>query len=1562
MIAFSGWTKSLGLVAGLGVCGALLAYGVTEEVPIGGLAGKVLMKENGRPLPGALVTLEPIYTGDDDSPLRIRKIDTNADGTFRLKSLRSGQYLLTITGDAHEMSREPINVTEGKSKDSTFRLDPMAPYLDLYVSQHVCTPNESPKFQIKGFFDKGDITFTSYKLDMNKVLEAGNLRQALSPLSYSRYGNQEPADPTTIGTKIETWTQAPKRDVEGVFVESIEGKKLEEGLYWIAAKGGGMSTGSWFMVTRISLVTKHFGSDAVAYVSDIVTGKPVPGAQLATFSGSAQPVGVTGQDGSLRFKLNSKTLFATSGKSQALVDLYMGESDEDPVRVVTYTDRPIYRPGDTVEFKGIVRKLVGRDYVVPTASPVSVELRDEDDNVAGSAKLTTNPMGTFSGRFQLSKELGPGYYSLVSRFGDHESRQGVSVAAYRKPNYAISVTPEKPSYVRGDRVRMKVKAEYYFGGPVPDAKVEAYVYRSEFYDPSLFGEEYSDYWGGEGEGYGGESIGDVINVKTDDNGEAWVEFDTALDKDVTAESDYVYSMNVSVADEAGKYFEGSGSVKVLRGDFLLGIAVKNWVVTPGAPFEVTIKTVTPEGKPVANTKVDIVSGIEFWNGKDMEFMKPERQTVTLDSSGTAKLQLTATRAGSYSIKATAQDSKGNSIGASDYVWADGLVDANAFRPTPLDITLDRETYKPGETAKAVIQCGAPGGSALLTIEADKLYETRVVALDKPSVTVEFPVRAEHAPNVFVSVVYVREKNYNQASGDLRVDDPQRKLKIEITPDKNTYQPGEIATYALTTSSEDGKPVSAEVSVGVVDESVYAIAEDSTDLLREFYPRRYNRVETTYSFPDLYLDGDKAPTSIQVRRTFKDTAFWAPTVTTDPSGHATVTVELPDNLTTWRATAYGITSRTEVGKAVSKVVAKRDLMVRLEAPAFLVGEDKQRVTAMITNQTGSDASVNLELVAAGVAVDGELRQKVDVKANGTESVAFMVTPQKSGEATLTAKAWIDGGANDGVESKIPVLPHGRTIRERYAGSVDGSGSVVVTKRNNADSNVGQLTVTVSPTLAPALVQALDDLIDFPYGCVEQTMSRFLPAVTVSQAMKAGGFPSPRRAAEIPAIVRDGITRLNRMQHPSGAWGWWEYDDDDAFMTAYVLDGLRRAKLAGYAIDDQRVERALTWAKKRIELPVPVVQPATSKWEKEYFESEVRREVYNRAYLAYALAAGGQKQPARKFFGSSTGRQPAALVAAYAALSAQAMGDDPAAALAALTSQAVVSGAVASWREQFWGVETTGRCFDALIRVSPQHPLVEKVARWLMERRRGRSWWSTRDTSLAMLGLSKYITITKELGQVGQIQVKVEGTVVGTFDATSAESRLTIPIASLKSGENKVEFVGLGVKRIYWSAELLQVDVAGEIAPAPAEGLSVERRYFKLSTRRFEDGSVRFAPGKEPITQADAGDLIQVQLTLKSDRPREYVLIEDPIPAAFHVAEREDVSSPDDWGWWWDKVQIFDERVAIFARFLPTGEKVITYTVRVEAPGTCAALPTLVSSMYDPEAVASSSGAKFEVANR
>lgn len=1556
------WTKGLSFLGGLVACGALMAYGVSEEVPIGSLSGKVTMKENGRPLPGAMVTVAPIYKGEPDSPIRIRRAETDKDGNFTVKNLVAGDYLVTLSGRAHEMGDHPVRVEEGKRTEKTFPLPPIKPYLEVYASQHVFTPEETPKFTVKGFFEKGDLAFTAYKLDIQKVVAQGTLYSALSPLANPDYRTGKRKDPATMGTKVGTWSQSPQRDIEGVFVEGAQTSAMKEGLYWLDIRGGGLQSGTWVVISKIALVGKRMQGDALAYVTDIVTGKPIAGASISTYvDGAIKPLGSTQADGTLRFAPQGRLMLATVGQSHAFVDLYSSEGDGETIRMASYTDRTIYRPGDTVEFKGIVRSIQGSDYAVPAPGPVDVELRDADDNVLGKQKLATNPMGTYAGRFQIPKEAGPGYYSIQASFNEASHYLGVSVAAYRKPTYTITVRPEQPVYTRGDRVKMRVKAEYYFGGPVPNATVEAYIYRSEFFDPTVYGADYAEAWGSEGEGYGGEYVGEVLNLRTDENGEAVVEFETRPKKGESAEYDFVYSVNVSIADEGGKYFDGSGSVKVLRGDFTLAAEPEKYVVAPNAPFAVTLRAATPDGKPFPGTKVDVTYGTQFWNGKDMEFFKSEHQSVTFDSSGSTILRLTPTRAGSYAIKVQGKDARGNLIATTSYVWVDGVVDANAFQPTRLSLTLDKRLYRPGEVAKAVIQCDKPGGSALVTVEGDKIYWARTVPLDSPSVSVEIPVASEHAPNAFVTVAYIREKVYSDTSETLRIDDPQRKMKIAVTADKERYNPGEIATYTIKTTTEGGQPLPAEVSLAVVDESIYALAEDGTDLLRAFYPRRYNRVESAYSFPDLYLDGEKAPTSIQVRRQFKDTAFWAPQVVTDATGTATVTVPLPDNLTTWRATAYGVSARTEVGKGVSKVLANRDLMVRLETPAFLVGGDEQRVVAVVSNRSGSDAKVNVEFQVQNAKANGELRQTVSVPNGGSESVALMLSPDTPGEALITAKAWVDGGPNDGVESKVAILPHGRTIRERQAGVGSGTVSVKLNKRSTADAHVGRLRVSVAPSLAGTLTQSLDGLIDFPYGCVEQTMSRFMPLLAVSQLMQNAGLPKPRRAGEIPKMVNEGVVRLLRMQRPDGGWGWWEYGDADPFMTAYVLDGLLRAKQAGYTLGEERINNALSWAEKRLKSPLPEIKPVTSAYEKEYQDMRRDREIDDRAYLAWLLAAHGRVASAKAWFASNS-HPSSPLWCAYRLRANGALGGDVQAAVGALVKTATDGGAVASWRERFWGVETTARCLEALITASPDHPFVAKAARYLLEQRKGRMWTSTRDTAYALLGLSRYLATTKELNAAGQIEIKLNGQTVGTVVVTSAasqETTLDVPIGNLLAGENELQFVASGVPRVYFATELHQVDVSKDIAPAPVNGLSVERRYYKLSTQRFEDGSVKFAPGKQPVTQVNKGDLIQVQVILTSDRPREFVLIEDPLPAACRVTEREDVDSPADWGWWWDKLQIFDDRIAIFARSIPAGTSTVTYTMRAENPGRCSALPTSVSNMYDPDAVASSGGSTLEV---
>lgn len=1557
----------LGLVGGLIACGALLAYGITEEVAIGGIEGTITMKENGQALPKALVTLEPVYH-DEESPIRIRYVETDTQGKFRLSGIVEGDYLMTVTGKAHSLTRKPIRIVEGKRIDGTVALPPIPPYLELYASQHIFSPQEAPKMQLKGFVGKGELNFSVYRLDFDKMVAKGDLYTALSPLAYPNYQTKKLTDPATVGTQVETWGQEPAtRDIEGVFVESLDLKALPEGFYWFQAKGGGQVAGTWLAVSKVGLVGKAVGNDTLAFVTDLQTGEPIPGAAIsvATKEGM-KPVGVTSGEGTLRFSRETPgPIVATVGDSRAFVDLYRSDPEAEPLKLVGYTDRTIYRPGDTVHFKGMARVHAGDQYQLPSLESVALQFEDPEENVLTKSTAVVSPMGTYSGKFELSREAPPGMYWIVTRTPSGEERTAVSVAAYRKPTYSITVTPEKPSYIRGERVRMKVKVSYYYGGPVPDANVGGSVYRSTYYGPDSFSDEY---WG-EDEDYGGAYVGEIKATKTDENGEAIIEFETRPKSGAEpAEFDAVYTADVVVADDAGKYYDGQGRATVMRGEFFLAARADRYVVDTDQSFDVEVRGASIDGKPAEGQTLDITTGIERWDGKQYSLYHTEAQKLTLDSTGIAKLSLKSSRPGSYVIRVRAQDRRGNVIEASEYVWIDGRIDAGSLAPRPLKLELDRSKYAPGDRAKILIQTDKPGGSVLLAMEGERLYDTRVVPMTSPSVTVEWPVSEAYSPNVQVTASYIREKSFRTGADMLTVTNPRRELKISIEPSTQQTEPGQTVTYRVRTTTADGQPTPAEVSLAVVDESIFALAEDQLDLGREFYPMRYNAVQTAYSFPDLYLDGgDKAPTSIQVRRTFKDTAFWTPVVTTDATGTADVPVTLPDNLTTWRATVFGITARTEVGKAVSKVVSSKPLMVRLEAPTFMVAGDRQRVAAVVSNRTGQNATVKLQFETADYDVEGGLNQSVEVPQDGTKSVELFVSPKRAGNATMIAKAWIEGGANDGVESTVPILAPGRLIHERFAGVAAGSGNVSLNVRSGADPGSMRLRVTVASTLASSLVPALDALVDFPYGCVEQTMSRFLPSVVVAQAMQQGGFPAPSRAAQIPQIVRDGFVRLGAMQQGDGGWGWWEYGSSDPYMTAYVLDGMHRARQAGFVPPMNRIERALKWSQDYLKKPLAPIEPVTSANEKAWREEARRREIADRAYVALALALWGRPEPAKAFF-KEHANDASPIVAVAAVRAMKAMGADTSAAITKLAQQATVSGAIASWNEGYWGVETTGRALLALVEAKPDHPLVPKATRYLLEKRRGSMWYATRDTSHALVALARLLGKSGELTQSGEIGVSLNGIVVGTAQATPNSGETTIDVrlgengVALRPGANTVELVGRGVGKVYYTVELRQVVTEGLDKPIDASGLSVTRSYHKLQVRQFEDGTRKFAPVETPISEASPGELIQVRLTVKSDRPREFMMVEDPIPAGVRVTEREDVESPGDWIWWWDKLQIFDDRVALFARRIQAGDNVFTYTVRVENPGRSQALPTSVSNMYDPEAVASSSAAKLEVRSR
>jgi uncharacterized protein YfaS (alpha-2-macroglobulin family) len=366
--------------------------------------------------------------------------------------------------------------------------------------------------------------------------------------------------------------------------------------------------------------------------------------------------------------------------------------------------------------------------------------------------------------------------------------------------------------------------------------------------------------------------------------------------------------------------------------------------------------------------------------------------VTTSAQGEASYDYRVPVTGSIYIKTVVNEggrqiaSLGGFLWAADRNnrWADfAFEDYGSIKLVP-----DKKSYQPGETAHVLAMLPTEGAHLLVTTELAGVLGARRVDSAARAVMIDLPIEARHAPNVYLSVAYIKDGEMYTSDKMLAVPARNKFLNLEIVPDKKEYKPRDVASYTVLARQADGSPAAgAELSVGVVDEAIYSVRPDSAgDIRRAFYGRRYNRVQTnfstSYNFTGYSADkpvklaGNKRAFQLAdfknesqyaeptIRKDFKDTAFWTADALTGADGKATVKVTLPDNLTTWRATARAVTSDTRVGAAIGKVLARKDLILRLETPRFATEGDTVTISGIVHNYLNSEKTTKVSVEVTG----------------------------------------------------------------------------------------------------------------------------------------------------------------------------------------------------------------------------------------------------------------------------------------------------------------------------------------------------------------------------------------------------------------------------------------------------------------------------------------------------------------------------------------------------------------------------------------------------------------------
>jgi uncharacterized protein YfaS (alpha-2-macroglobulin family) len=1361
----------------------------------------------------------------------------------------------------------------------------------------------------------------------------------------------------------------------------------ERGVYLVEAVNRDLRAYTILMVSDIVLTTKNGDGRIVAFVADRKTGEPVRGVEISTVMRNRRLGSVeTDSDGVAEIKAENihsddLRIVARRDADCAVAAISYGASAEDRWAGYVYTDRPVYRPGHTVHFKGILRLRTLTGYDVPAAKPVSVEIQDPEQKPIYRKSLTTSANGTVHDEFTLAPGAALGYYFIAIHAGAETEMSGnFEVEEYKKPEYEVRVIPGKLRILEGDTAQVTIDARYYFGEPVSGAKVKYDVYRSRYWFPLWYdADEESDEpaEADTGDDSGGDQILDEEG-KLDQDGKLTIAFPTAQS---SHKYDYRYRVEAHVTDEAMREITGRGSVIATYGSFLVNVTPDRYVYQPGSTGSFTMEARDYENNPVATRlHVELIE----WNWRD-KALGPVKASTDVDTGadGSAKAALPIPGAATYRVRATARTPEGRVVEDAVYIWTPGGNLGEYYGDSArrsLQIVTDKKTYRAGDTAQLLIMTGKAKTPVYVTVEGRDLRSRKLIRSQDSTAVFQVPVTVADEPGFFVSAQFLRAGNLYRGSKYVKVPPTDRQMNVSVATDKPQYLPGQTAQYSISATGADGKPVpQAEFSLGVVDEAIYAIRPDTLqDPLSFFFGHEWNRVFSEDSM-DYYFNGEagkrrmqlaqlRAPSRLaqlkperlvapKVRKAFPDTAFWAADVTTDASGRAQTKVDFPDALTTWRATARGVTHDTKVGAATLKTIVRKNLILRLAVPRFFVQGDEVVISALVHNYLAGAKTARVSLDLKGLDVLDGSTKDVDVPSRSEARVDWRVRAQQVRSATILGKALTDE-ESDAMELEIPVNVPGVKLSEPHGGTLAaGAGAAFdLTFPANIAPGSRTLAIQVSPSIAGSLFGALEYLTSFPYGCVEQTMSSFLPNIIVTRAVRDLGLKTNLDEAATQEKIRAGLDRLYNYQHEDGGWGWWQTDDSHPFMTAYVVAGLAQAQAAG------------------VEIKADVMAKGAARVAAQ-FAKDPRLAADLRAYMQYALVLAGRTDSAAlgQVYDQRSRLSPYGM--ALLGLALEQAKDGRAGELAAALEQAAQQD-----EQQAWWPATRDAMLDFSADVTPeatafvvkflshQRPasaLLPKAALWLMNHRNEGYWWmSTKQTAMVIYGLTDFLKASNELKPALTATVYVNDKAVLTrqFDQATglAAPELVLDESQLQQGVNHVRITSSGQGRLYYSTRAEYSSTQDKLQKTGSAQLNILRDYFKLVPTKDGDKIVYdTAPLNGPVA---SGDILAVRLTVSGSEWK-YLMVEDPIPAGTEFIERDDSyelkSRPPWWEYYFSRRELHDDRMAIFQTFFPQGQQQYFYLLKVVNPGVFQLSPARVQPMYQPGFLSTTENRRLEV---
>lgn len=1395
---------------------------------------------------------------------------------------------------------------------------------------------------------------------------------------------------------------------------------------------------AFLQVTEIGISGKFSPENNLIWVTELKTGQPIPEVQveIRDDSNKIRWQGKTDKQGKVRtpgwkplgIKSESRWsnprqwVFVSRGKDLAFFSSEWGtgiypyrfgiEYDWNPqperIQGYIFTEKGIYRAGEEVHIKGIIRKREKGEWHLPSFREIECEILDPFQKSVFKKKIELDSYGSFDFDFKSEEGASLGHYQIRGEIppvikGEKPEtiHSSFRIEAFEPARFEVYLRTYKDSYIFGDTYQAEVRANYLFGGAMANQKVSWHLrlnptsYSPPGHEGYIFGNQI-DHW----YEFGGERSRLLSSGEStlDEQGKLKLSAELIPEKE---KDSVLAALEATVVGPSRRSISNRIQTIVHRGEYYIGLRPSTTFLKKGEELGVDLITVNPEGRIVPEKKIRLALIKREWQSVRRRGMGSlygwisEKKDTEIDAqfiqtkNEPQKISFFPEKSGFYLIQAEGYDSHDNKISTTTccYVTGKDYIPWERRDDDTIELVADRKEYRPGDVAKILIKSPYEKAKALVTLERELILTNQILEIQGSSDEIEIPLRSDYIPNVFVSVLLLQGRTSPQASDkdedigkpsfkigyvNLKVDPSEKRLDIEIQKEKDVYKPRERVSLKLKVKDWKGNGIKASLSLAAVDLGILnLIGYQTPDPFSHFYSQKPLAVQTSDTRLNLVGQreyGEKgedvggggqemtraaAPilAEVELRGDFKATAYWNPCVLTDEEGNASLSFTLPDNLTTFRIMAVAQTIDSRFGRADSDFRTSKSLLLLPALPRFARVGDQFKGGVTIYNNSSKKGKVTLSCEPSEISLlDKNNIHRFSLAGGESREILFSFEAKKPGEAHVAFRARM-GEETDGLEISFPLQIPRPTETVALFEKTTKSREEKIKIPDNIYAEQSKIEVLASSSALAGLRGSVDYLTTYPYPCLEQRLSSILPYLVAYDVIIDFNL-SKLEKEEINKYVKETIQKIYEYQRENGGFGLWpDSAYDSPFLTCYAVFALTKAKQADYKVDIQRLGRAESYLsnllrQKSINRNYP-------------YSSRSWKTIQAFALYCLALLNKPEVSYAEKLF---TEREDLSLFAKTLLLKAlfQALG--PLSAQNALVEELLNTIKVTPTEAHFeddeglgggWiyssNTRTTAFILQSMVEIGSDNPLLPSVARWLVEKRKARGWNSTQENFFVFYALNDFYCQYEKIKPDFKVEISLERKqlIEEIFRERGKIVSSEVSLVSFPSGSViPLKIILKGEGTLYYETRMTYTPKY-RLIPRD-EGFGISKEILSLE--------------EKPLESIKAGSLVIVKLKIIVPRESLFVVVDDPLPAGFEAVNptfltesQEDQLRLEQLErrkrriWWrgFNHIEMHDDRVLLFADSLGPGIHTHTYLARALTFGTFQTPGTKVEEMYSPE---------------